>query len=255
MRSIKILVFLAFNADEQFIDEWQVNSPSLHGVLACISAVAHTRCHDHCFFGEHLEKMWHDAKAAGDAYEAERLQRRMRTAFAFARGEVVVYAQTAPADIDEHTTASRWPVARFPHGMLALARHLDEFAWQHVGGYIEPLAEPRLRKLSTHPTDAAAFASLLHKARTALAMEKQADARGDATGIDAPSEAQIATEAAREAHEAAIEAALARDLDDVSPEELVAAAAVFDAIESESVPHEESQVVTQKTAKARKAKT
>jgi hypothetical protein len=224
MRSIKILVFEAFNADEQFIDEWQVNSPSLHGVLACISAVAHTRCHDHCFFGEHLEKMWHDSKAAGDAYEAARLERRMRTARAFARECVTVYAKTAPEDVDEHTTASRWPLARFPNGMLALARHLDEHVWQTVGGYIEPLAETRLRKLPMHPTDAASFASLLHKARTALAMERQADARG----VDAPSDAQIAMEAAREVQEAAIEA--------------------------ESVTKDESQAATPKTLKPRKSK-
>lgn len=258
-RCIKVLSFeTSTEHGEEFADEWQVISPSLHGLLACIMNVAHARCHDHVFLSEHLHAERLKAIAISDMPTVRAIDRRQRTARAFATRPVRVYAHDANEDLGENDVPRRMLMFVFPFGMESLARALNREA-AHVLAHAELRADAVLKKLAMLPEAAATLQSTIDTLRarridadkvTSARVEATARAMADAdaewqkmmrseptpnheTEAETPPLYERAPELDPFSAEAAIERAMDADFENASPEDVEAAAQVFDAIVKE----------------------
>lgn len=201
-RFVKILSFETVSEDdyEEYKDEWQVVSPSLHGMLSCVLTVAHVRCHDHLCIRDHLEATRDLASSRGDASEIRSIDRRLRQSRAYARSAVRVFATDAAEDLGARDVARKILLFTFPDGMHKIASLADTWS-QTALQYVAPPAHRILPKLTASPVLAGMLPQMLQTVLNPLP-QKQADEPVAATAdieaaLDAI-EAQEATETSSE---------------------------------------------------------
>jgi len=249
-RCIKILSFEVEVGGETFRDEWMPGSPSLHGVYACVLAAAHARCHDALVLAEHLNAERRGALVTPDVALIRAIDRRQRTAHAFAHACVRVFAVDAAEDLGAQDVARKVLLFTFRHGLREVARAFDELAFLSVGGHAELGADAFLARLPASPSRAGELKASVDRMRLRRIDEEKvadavlarvAEAKDPGIAWNALMSAPIVTSrdvtieiieaealAYADAH-ASVEA----DAEDASADELTAAAEIFDRLESE----------------------